>query len=311
MLQFDQTDYLPKSSQRIERLYRIVNNRPAAILCPGPSINTLEQRIHDLKKENICWVSLNHYTVIEKNILNQINKNLSVLFCSAREFLPTLYGDIQNFLNRDDQNIFISSFWREAYGLMDSSFQLKEFIKEYDEKMLFFSIQQNDKVPNEHFPLHLMHSNSLLGLIQMILLGQPQAVYLFGADGYCPDDQPHYYRAEDDGHRGDVHKTIKVGKLEDLKYDTNKLFNPVARKAIRNVTQTFKLQETSIYNCSPESYYLPFPKIAYDDALKLLTRKQVFNPKMDLRTPEEKKLVQSYQRSGFVSKLKSLFLRNA
>ncbi len=75
--------YLPDTEERIERLRRVINKRPVAIILHGPSVTELEERITELDDCDICYFSLNAFRVPEKHILQKINRNLSIVMYSA------------------------------------------------------------------------------------------------------------------------------------------------------------------------------------------------------------------------------------
>lgn len=285
-MNFISKEYLPNSEKRIEHLREIIDGRPVAILAGGHSINELEKRIIELRHADICYFGLNGF-VQEKYILQQIDKHISVLLCSSREGIPKLEKDIIKFLRRDEDNMFVSSFWRNTFELMDSDFDLSQFLSKYDRKLMFFSLSFERIVPNSNHPLHFIVSNSLLALIQLAIIGKASRIVLFGADGGCERGvEEWYYRQSDPGHKGSAMGEYRVGPKENLINDTNKYFNPIAEIAIRNLYKTYDLAPIDILNCSPNSIYTPFPIVSYDDAFEYLLTGKKFNRKSDLQVPK-------------------------
>ncbi len=284
---FTSKDYLPNSGERIEHLRKIIDGRPAAILAAGHSIYELEKRIGELRHADVCYFGLNSYTVQEVPILDQIDKCFSVVMCSSREGIPKAMGDIVAFLNRDEDNMFVSSLWRDTFELMDSDFDLNQFLSKYDRKLIFFSLSWEKTVPNRNQPLHFIVSNSLLGLIQLAIIGKASRIVLFGADGgFKKDAEEWYYRQSNPGHRGAAMGEYIVGPKENIINDTNRYFNPIAPIAIRNIYKTYNLAPIDILNCSENSFYTPFPKVSYDDAFEYFLTDKKFNKKIDLRIPK-------------------------
>jgi len=272
---FTSKDYLPNSEKRVKRLQEIVAGRSVAILAPGPSIYELEHRIEELRNADICYFGLNSYTVQEVHILQKISKHFSVIMCSSREGIPTIMGDITNFLDRDEDNMFISSIWRATFELMEVDFDLKQFFIKYNKKLIFFSLDFATTFPNNDCPLHFIVSNSLLVLMQMAVIGRASSIVLFGADGgsFKEGAKEWYHRQNDIGHRGPS-DTLKldftVGPKENLINDTNKYFNPIALLALTNLYNTYGFPSTKILNCSEDSFYTVFPRVSYDTAIKHL-----------------------------------------
>lgn len=286
-MNFTSKDYLPNSGGRIEHLQKIIDGKPVAILAAGPSIYELEKRIGELRHADICYFGLNSYTVREAPILSQIDKRLSVVMCSSREGIPMAMGDIVDFLNRDEDNMFVSSLWRDTFELMDNDFDLNQFLAKYDKKLIFFSLSYEKTVPDSKRPLHFIVSNSVLVLIQMAIIGRASRIVLFGADGgFKKGAEEWYYRQSDPGHRGSAMGDYMVGPKSNLIMDTNRSFNPIAPIAIKNIYKTYNLTPVDILNCSENSFYTYFPKVSYDDAFEYLLTDKKFNKKSDLRIPK-------------------------
>lgn len=71
----------------------------------------------------------------ETNILQRIDKRFSVVMCSSREGMPENIKSIIDLLNRDEYNMFVSSFWRNTFELMETDFDLNQFLIKYDRKL--------------------------------------------------------------------------------------------------------------------------------------------------------------------------------
>lgn len=276
-MNFTSKYYLPNSEKRIEHLREIIDGRPVAILAAGPSIKGIEKRISELRQADICYFGFNQFSLQETHILQQIDKHLSVVMCSCREHIQEYLKDIINFLDRDEDNMFVSSFWRNTFELMNSDFNLNQFLSKYDRKHIFFDLSFERTVPNRKYPLHFVVSNSLLVLIQIALIGKASKIMLFGADGYCKENGERYYKNQcesDDARQKSV--------LD----DTNRYFNSIAPITIRNLYKTYNLTPIEILNCSEDSAYTPFHIVSYDDAFDYLLRGKKFQREMDLRVPK-------------------------
>lgn len=276
-MNFTSKYYLPNSEKRIEKLQKIVDGRPVAILAAGPSVRELEKRICELRNADICYFGLNNFSVQETHILQQIDKRFSVIMCSSREGMPDILKSIIDFLNRDEDNMFISSFWRNTFELMATDFNLNQFLIKYDKKLIFFGISHERPFPNSARPLHFILGNSLSVLIQLAIIGKASRIILFGADGSSKKNTEDYYYRQGD---------YPASPRENLINDTNKYFNPIAPIAIRNVYKTYKLPPIDILNCSENSFYTPFPNVSYDDAFDYILRGKKLQREMDLRIPK-------------------------
>lgn len=278
-MDFSSKEYLPGSEERLSRLRKIINGRPVAILAAGPSIGTLEERIGELRQADVCYFGLNNFFVQEEHILRKIGKSASVVMCSSREGMPDAIKAITGFLKRDEENMFISSFWRDTFGLLGGGFVLADFLAAYDRKLLFFGLSSERTVPASDLPLHLMVSNSLLAAIELALIGGAGGIAIFGADGHCGTDPAvYYYRpAEYDPQKW-------PGTDVNLVNDTKRYFNPLAPIAVRNIYKTYGLRPVTILNSSERSFYTPFPAVSYDMAFEFLKGGK-FDTRLDLRVP--------------------------
>ena len=241
----------------------------------GPSINEFEKRISGLRHADICYFGLNSF-IYDKYILQQIDKHISVYMDSCCNNIPNTIKDIIDFLNRNEDNIFVSSFFNNTFGLLDGSFDLNQFLSRYDRRLILFSIALDIMVPDDNRPLHFCYTNSLLVLIQLAIIGNASRVVLFGADGYCEKNvEEYYYRPGE----------YEVMPRKYLIHDT-KNFNSLAPIAINNVYKAYNCTPITILNCSEKSFYTPFPKVSYDDAFEYLLTGKEYDNKSDLRIPK-------------------------
>ena len=108
---------------------------------------------------------------------------------------------------------------------------------------------------------------------------------LFGADGHCGENAKEYYYRQDEY---EIQKWPNVDLY--LINDTMCYFNPRAATAIRNTLKTYGFPLINILNCSEKSFYTPFPKVSYDDALEYLVTGKKLIGKLDLRVPVKPKM---------------------
>lgn len=287
-MKFNSEYYLPNSEERVEHLRKIVRGRPVAILAAGPSMVELENRVEALRDADICYFGMNSYLVRETPILGKIGKHISVLSLSSQQGWPTHLKDVIGFLEREDDNLFVSIFFMpELFRLMDKRFDLNQFLAKYDDKLLSVYSLDRRTLPSNDLPLHFIHFNTLLLMVQMAIIGKASKIIIFGADGgWKPiDSRQWYYRQDDPHHRGYTTIEDKVGKPEYLSLDARQQFNPIASIAARNVFKTYNLPPVEILNCSENSLYSAFPKVSYDEAFKCLLENMKFNIALDLRVP--------------------------
>jgi len=270
------THYLPNTEERLERLRLIINGRPVAIVLQGYSATTLEERITELKDCDICYASINYFWVIEKYILEKINRNLSIVMCAAALGLGTEISNIISFLERQELNLLFSVKMAFHLAAMPQGFDLTRFMAKYDEGLLLFDCvypflcdeapELFNRFPSAEFPLHFVAANSLSALLSLIVIGKASRVVIFGADGGRVDPSGLYFReSELDTHRN-------PGTDQSLVADT-KTFNIRMLPLLRKIYQIYNLKPVEIINCSERSHYTPFRKLSYNEAFDLLKRK--------------------------------------
>jgi len=196
--------YLPTTEERIERLRRVINKRPVAIILHGPSLTELEERITELEDCDICYATVNVFRPIEKHILQKINRNISLFMCSNA---PSLYQEMNNhnlidFLERQEDNFFISGRKSFQTQKMPEGFHLDKF----DKKLLFFtptaitSITMRMgrglylEVPSIEYPLHFPGQSSFSILLSLAVIGGASKVVIFGGDGGRISGRELHYR---------------------------------------------------------------------------------------------------------------------
>jgi len=191
-MNFSSKDYLPNSEKRIEHLREIIDGRPVAILAAGPSIKKLEEKIGELRHADICFFGFNSF-VQETYILQQIGRHLSLYMNSSHQDIPPTIKHTIDFLNRNEDNILISTLPSKTFELTNNDFALNQFLGKYDRKLIFLCAPMERTVPNSDNPLHFSFGNSMQILIQMAIIGKASRIVLFGADGYCKKNIKEYY----------------------------------------------------------------------------------------------------------------------
>lgn len=270
--EMDFTHYLPLTVERIEKLRRVINKRPVAIILHGPSLTELEERITELEDCDICYLGLNAFRVPEKNILQKINRNYSVVMCSDP---VEMYEQMKNhnlidFLERQEDNIYISE--RESFRqppMTSLGLDPDKFIKQYDRKLLFFgstftSIAIRDglfiPVPSIEYPLHFPRQSSFSILLSLALIGAAPMVVVFGADGGRITRRELYFRES-----GPSDFCREWSLMMDAK-----MFNLTMPLILEKIYEIYNIRPVDIVNCSVHSHYTPLKKLSYDETFAVL-----------------------------------------
>lgn len=273
--------YLPGTEERIKKLRKVINKRPVAIVLPGSSVRELEQRIRELKDCDVCYSGLNAFSIVEKHILQKINRNLSIAMCSSYPEIEM--NNIIDFLERQEDNIFISaekSFQLAQRKKALKDFDLDKFIEKYDKKLLFFTFVRTPfiltmrgtllpQIPNREYPLHFRTINSFSILLSLALIGGASKVVIFGGDGGRINTQEHHFRKSDFEILRESDFETQNLISQSYMIDT-KVFNAMMPLILKRIYKIYNLEPVDIINCSERSHYTPFRKLSYDETFALL-----------------------------------------
>jgi len=265
--------YLPDTEARIERLRRVINGRPVAIILHGPSARELEARVAEIKDCDICYFGLNAFRTPEKSILQKIGRTYSVVMYSAIEYgVDSQINNVIAFLDRQEDNMFISE--RDSFYVLEKNggFSLDKFIQKYNKKLLFFTgvptititIESGLflRTPSLEYPLHFLEQSSFSILLSLALIGKAPMVVVFGGDGGRIQGQELYFR--------DSASKLPESVLEQsLAFDT-RVFNMTMPVMLDKIYKMYNLKPVDIINCSMRSNYTPMRKLSYDDTFALL-----------------------------------------
>lgn len=271
--------YLPKTEERIERLRALINKRPVAIILHGPSLFELEKNIGELKDCDICYLGLNSFSVPEKNILQKINRNFSVVMCSdaCEMHAQIINHNLTDFLEREENNILINerrSFRQQPLKSLYPN--ADKFIKKYDNKLLFFeSLCTTNivlrggaflQVPSIEYPLHFLAQSSFSILLSLALIAEAKMVVVFGGDGGRMEGEDIHYRET-----GLALRQYYLDSARDkyIKQDT-KTLNVTLPLILDNINRIYDLKPVDIINCSLHSRYTPMRKLSYKDTFSIL-----------------------------------------
>jgi len=235
----------------MERLRRIIANRTVVALLHGSSIKTLQERVAELKEADFCYCSMNFFSIMETNILDQIDKKLSIVACFSEEEVPKRLEALDEFLSRPDDNLLLTT----VQAVRDHP----DFVLRHSEKMLYVA---KPECPDRIAP------NSAAGLfLSLVKSAATPRILLFGADGLLdtkvniPDT---YFGRE---------TLARETRGWNLINDTI-LFNIRFAPTLERLYREHDLPRVEFLNCNPQSFLAPFPKVAFDHAVGLAGRAQ-------------------------------------
>lgn len=265
----------------MNRLKNIIKNKTVCIALHGNSIKELEDNIEEFNTDNICWVSVNSFDIIEEYILNKINKKLDIIYCGA-EFFPEIEKTIRipllikAFENKvfvlGKEFLFTETFPNNGH---------KELYSKYKKQILLI---EDIIAKNKESLLKILSTNTVssLGyLLCALSIAGAKQIILFGCDGIKGTENNYlstYYQSNTHIERRILSRFKNIlSELRDeyfcgVKGDTlkfNKTFDNYYSMCMNlfNIT-TFP----NIFNCSINSNIHNFNKISYHIAIKLIEK---------------------------------------
>ncbi len=210
----------------MELLTKIINNRPVAVLLPGPSLVK-----RDL--DGFCLASVNHYWIIEK----LIGRRIEVLLTAAVENKDYLKRYV-DFLRRKD-NVFLT----------EDKF-VENLPTVYANKLVIFKADAPNiirQIPTQEEPLTFRALPSFAILLFLLTIAGAKKMVLFGADGGELKGYPLYIN------------DWPSDSLGRLMMDT-RILNQAFPIILKRVCYLYGLKLPIILNASPESHYTCFEK---------------------------------------------------
>ena len=252
----------------MERLKKIINNRVVAVIAHGKSVEELEKRIEEFKKFDICWATLNQFPIMEKFILNKIDKQLDIVFDSstitrdlAEEFEKSVrIPRLKEFLERKYKNMWITTEGVLKWYLLP--FGYKDFLFKHNRKILII----DDLIPKQFLSV----PNSLTLLLSSVAIGGAKTILLFGADG-CTGNyidniksfyKPEYQAKERMMSIGNIIDSSVTRDAEDFQHRFMRIYHTHC--------QLHNIVPPTIINCSENSTYRIFQKLEYKELEKWL-----------------------------------------
>lgn len=250
-------------------LRNIINNRPVAILAHGASIVELENRIEELKDDNICFASFNYFPIMQDFILNKINRKLDWIFdCSTvatsfqREFDSVRMKRIEQYL------AYSEGVWVTTHGLLRDNVISTEWsrLTSYGDRV----IRVDSFFPKERIGHFMSVPGSITLVIASAIANGATKIFLFGFDGYHGDLNNginSYYKPD---LQAEERKRALGHLLDEGINRDSKSFDEAFPSIYKEYCTLFKCK-VPIYNCSKNSSHTCLPKLDFD-SFKLVLR---------------------------------------
>lgn len=155
----------------MDRLQRIIGGRSIGLLLHGASVKAMETGIQEVGYGDMCWASLNYFTLLEKQILGRIGDRLSIIAMFSEQSLARRHKDIIQFLKRPEDNLLITSSF-----ILNNIPDYQTFIRLFRDKIY---LTEGLPVPWEAE----RKANSVALLLNELVASGVNKINIFGMDG--------------------------------------------------------------------------------------------------------------------------------
>lgn len=251
-----------------EKLKSVINRRTICVIAHGKSISELESKIPELKDHDICWASLNLFTMIEEGILSKIGKHLDIVSDCSNVPLTGTYEPhmriprFETFLSRNENNLlFISNTVIKDVFVRQNRIDISD---KYASK-----IETIDNIFSDPlFPKEVWEAppNSITLLLAALICGMAKKIIIFGLDGFYGSNtaavNEYYNIPEVTRDRIAATGNVVCGSLPSDSKDFEKRFPSI----LQTYKQIFS-NDVELVNCSPRSAFTCIRKIEYSQLL--------------------------------------------
>jgi tetratricopeptide (TPR) repeat protein len=280
---YDRPEYLPATSERLQRLAEIVDSRDIFVLLQGPSFATFAERLYEFADFEFAVATLNSFPPVEQE-LRRIDRHADVLLFAQPGSVRSWHSELMEFLIRPSPNLVVANRYALS-GFSEFGASENEFIACHDKRLLVVHSDGGPPLPSR--PLHFENGSSLSLLIPLLLFARPRRIFLFGADGGLNPSfskRPYFYYDDYDADAGPqafLNRSDMIsfrGLPRRLEEHNRRLrinainADRVMGSALRSLEANLGVQVPPIFNVCPHSIHRVFPRINIDTALTELAR---------------------------------------
>lgn len=170
---------------------RDLSIKPVIIVGQGPSVEKLSKNIELFRDKDVVWASLNRFTIIEEQVLLQINKRFDVLWWSTKNRFEMYRNEIMLAAQRGV--LLMTSGSRSAMFNFPARFHISDFGAGF---------------------------SSLFAFLCALINAGSREIYLIGFDGYAVNERSVYFAQDQmcDNHRS---RMLSIARDTNM---TNKVF---------------------------------------------------------------------------------------
>jgi tetratricopeptide (TPR) repeat protein len=280
---YDRPEYLPRTSERLQRLAEIVDSRDMFVLLQGPSFAAFAARLYEFAGFEFAVATLNSFPPVEQE-LRRVDRHADVLLFAQPGSVRSWHSELMEFLTRPSPNLVVANRYALS-GFSEFGTSENEFITCHDKRLLLVHSDGGPPLPSR--PLHFENGSSLSLLIPLLLFARPRRIFLFGADGGSNPSlskRPYFYYDDYDAYAEPqefLNRTDMIsfrGLPRRLEEHNRRLrinavnADRVISSALRSLEANFGIQVPPIFNVCPHSTHRVFPRIDIDSALAELVR---------------------------------------
>ncbi len=244
-----------ESEPSTKKLSDVIGGRTVALLLNGGSIKVLEERIEDFAHYDLCFMGINRFSVIERNVLAKVKRAFDIIFCMSEQDIPRRVHDLTLFLSRKTDNLLMTTLC--AMTWLDD-------------------IERNRLLDNFGHKLYLMprllcrpaYPISLEVIIAELIKAKVGHLILFGADGYLEPSMEG--KSEPEIIQWNQQKMLNT-YYDSQFFKTERRATGVGIGTVRfNKNFEYEPEKIRIVNCSLNSHYAHIPKVSYDQLAGML-----------------------------------------
>jgi tetratricopeptide (TPR) repeat protein len=277
---YNRTEYLPSTPERLRRLEALVRSRDVIVFLPGPSFADFASRLSDVADLDFATAGVNSFPPVEEKLLDHMGRGLDLLTISHPAMVDSWKPELHEFLCRPTLNLLLTTSY--ALSGLPKLAGDDGFISRHDDRLLFAYPAGGPPLPSR--PLHFAAVNTLNLMMPLLVLARPRRIFLVGADGggHPRYNRPYFFYDDIDreGSEQDfLQRPHQLGfkgrpaRLEEanrrLRVDAINSGN-LTRDCFVFLQALFGFPIPPVFNVCPHSAYEAFPRIDCDTAIAML-----------------------------------------
>lgn len=233
-----------------------IGQKPIIVFIHGRSLEITENRIEELAKFNVSYVTLHQFDLMQQFILDKINKSFDSIAMLSAPAVPYMAKEAVEYV-KIHNSILIGALANKEHYL-----EVENNVDYADSYNWPFSVQRA--------------KGSLDALLECLVLGIPEnPIFLLGADGTDPDKPAPptelYWKCDlmaKHEYRKYINEpeSVRYGACDDASRGNITNFNRDMKDVVERLSPG-----RDIYIVNPDSHYTGFPKITWEEMITCLS----------------------------------------